>query len=141
MMYFTDIREYAIPLFTDADILPVSFIYHKTVASLMHDINSNNSPTNLFNLFEKTSTIHSYHTRSSTSGNFHVKSSKLETHKNSLSRFGVKLWNEIPCHIRDLPKKKFTKVLHRLLSDILKREDDYIETSFIVEKVRLTSGN
>ena len=38
------------------------------------------------------------------------------------SCFGVKLWNEIPCHIRDLPKKKFTKVLHRLLSDILKEE-------------------
>ena len=61
--------------------------------------------------------------------------------KNSLSCFGVKLWNEIPCincHFRDLPKEKFTKVLHRLLSDILKREDDYIETSLIVEKVRLT---
>ena len=41
------------------------------------------------------------------------------------------------CHIRDLPKKKFRKVLHRLLSDILKREDDYIETPLIVEKVRL----
>ena len=49
----------------------------------------------------------------------------------------VKLWNEMPCHIRDLPKKKFRKVLHRLLSDILKREDDYIETPLIVEKVRL----
>ena len=113
-------------------------MYYKTVASLMHDINSNNSPTNLFISFEKTSTIHSYHTRSSTSGNFHVKSSKLEIHKNSLSRFGVKLWNEIPCHIRDLPKKKFSKVLHRLLCDILKREHDYIETSLKVEKVRLT---
>ena len=104
----------------------------------MHDINSNNSPTNLYNFFEKTSTIHSYQTRSSTSGDFHVKRSKLEIHKNALSRSGVKLWNEIPCHVRGLPKKKFTKVLHRLLSDILKREDDYIETSLIVEKVRST---
>ena len=138
MMYFTDIRENAIPLFIDADISPVSFMYYKTVASLMHDINSNSSPTNLFNLFEKTSTIQLYHTRSSASGNFHVKSSKLEIHKNSLSRFGVKLWNEIPCHIRDLPEKKFTKVLHRLLSDISKREDDHTETSLIAEKVRLT---
>ena len=60
MMYFTDIREHAIPLFLDADILPVSFMYYKTVASLMQDITSNNSPTNLSNLFEKTSTIHSY---------------------------------------------------------------------------------
>ena len=33
--------------------------------------------------------------------------------------------------------KKFRKVLHRLLSNILKREDDYIETPLIVEKVRL----
>ena len=30
------------------------------------------------------------------------------------------------------------KELHRLLSDILTREDDYIEMSFIAEKVRLT---
>ena len=58
-MYFSDIREHAIPLFNDADILPVSFMYCKTVVSLMHDVNSNNSPTNLFNLFEKNSTIHS----------------------------------------------------------------------------------
>ena len=73
MMYFTDIREHAIPLFIDAGILPVSFMYYKTVANLMYDINNNNSLTNLLNLFEKTSTIHSYYTRSSSSGNFHVK--------------------------------------------------------------------
>ena len=52
-MYFTDIREHAIPLFIDADILPVSFMYYKTVANLMHDINNNNSPKNLLNLFWK----------------------------------------------------------------------------------------
>ena len=121
------------PLFIDAAILPVSFMYYKTVASLMHDINSNNSPTNLFNLFSFIP-----YNWLSTSGNFHVKSSKLEIHKNSLSRFGVRLWNKIPCHIRDLPKKRFTKVLHRLLSGIFKREDDFMETSLIAEKVRLT---
>ena len=71
MMYFTDISEPAIALFIDANILPVSLMYYKTVASLMHDINSNNSPINLFNLFEKISTVPSYHTRSSTSVNFH----------------------------------------------------------------------
>ena len=122
MMYFMDIREHAIPLFIDADILPVTFMYYKSIARLMHDINNNHSPPNLLNLFQKTSTIHSYNTRSSTSGNFHVKSSKLEIQKNSLSRFDVKLWNEIPCHIRDLPKKEFTKVLHGVLSDILKEK-------------------
>ena len=58
--------------------------------------------------------------------------------KNSLSRFGVRLWNEIPCHIRDRPKKEFTKVLHELLSDILKRENDYIETPLLIKKVGST---
>ena len=92
MVYFTDMREHAIQLFIDADILPVTVMYYKTVASLVHDINNNNnSPPNLLNLVEKTSTIHSSNTRSSTSGNFHVKSSMLgiHVHKNSLSRFGV----------------------------------------------------
>ena len=88
VMYFRDIREHAIPLFIDAHILPVTFMYYKSVARFMHDINNNRSPPNLLNSFEKTSTIHSYNTRSSTSKNFHVKSSKLEIHKNSLSRFG-----------------------------------------------------
>ena len=76
-----DIREHTIPLFIDVDILPVTSMCYKSVASLIHDINNNNSPPNLLNLFEKTSTIHSYNTRSSTSGTFHVESSKLEIHK------------------------------------------------------------
>ena len=109
MMYFMDIGEHAIPLFIDADILPVSFMYYKTVVSLMHDTNNNNSPQNLLNLFEKTSSIHSYNTRSSTSGNFHVKSSKLEIHKNFLSRFVVKLWNEIPVILEIFLKRNLRK--------------------------------
>ena len=66
----------------------------RRVPDLKVPINSNKSLTNLLNLFEKTSTINLYHTRSSTSGTFHVKSLKLEIDKNSFSRFGVKLWNE-----------------------------------------------
>ena len=81
MIHYMDIREHTIPLFIDVDILPVTSMCYKSVASLIHDINNNNSPPNLLNLFEKTSTIHSYNTRSSTSGTFHVKSSKLEIHK------------------------------------------------------------
>ena len=34
-MYFMDVREHAIPLFVDADILPVTFMYYKAVASLL----------------------------------------------------------------------------------------------------------
>ena len=35
LMYFMDVREHAIPLFVDADILPVTFMYYKAVASLL----------------------------------------------------------------------------------------------------------
>ena len=37
---------------------------------------------------------------------------------------------------RDLPKKKFSRVLHGLLSDIL-RENDCIKTPLILQKVGL----
>ena len=39
--------------------------------------------------------------------------------------------------IRDLPKKEFSKVLHGLLSNILKRENDCIKMPLILEKVGL----
>ena len=43
MMHFRDMREHAIPLFIDADILLVTFMYYKSVARLMHLKNLNNS--------------------------------------------------------------------------------------------------
>ena len=85
------------------------------------------------NVFQKTSNIHSYNTRSPTSGKFYVKSSRLEIQNNS--RFGVKLWNEIPSYITNLPKKAFKRVLRKLLFDILEMEDDSIEIPLIIKKL------
>ena len=62
----------------------------------MYDINNDKAPANMLNLFQETSDINSYNTRSSTSGKFYVKSSRLEIQNNSFSRLGVKLWNKIP---------------------------------------------
>ena len=89
------------------------------------------------NLFEKISTIHSYHSWSSTSGNFHIKSSKLEIPKKTpclllALNFGMRYL------VRDLPKKEFMKVLHRLRFAILQTEEDYIEMSLITGNVGLT---
>ena len=75
----------------------------------MHDINDDKTPANMLNLFQKTSNIHSYNTRSSTSGKFYVKSSRLEIQNNSFSRLRVKLWNKIPSYIMDIPIKAFKK--------------------------------
>ena len=84
----------------------------------MHDINNDKAPVNMLNLFQKTSNIHSYNTRSSSSGKFYVKNLRLEIQNNSFSRFGVKLWNKIQSYISDLPKKAFKRVLRKLLFDI-----------------------
>ena len=90
----------------------------------------------MLNLFQKMSSIHSYNTRSSTSGKLYVNSSRLEIQNNSFSRLGVKLWNEIPSYITDLSKKTFKRVLSKLLFDILEKEDDYIQIPMIIKKSR-----
>ena len=100
----------------------------------MHDINNDKAPANMLNLFQKTSNIHLYNTRS-TSGKFYVKISRLKKQNNSFSRLGVKLWNKIKSFLTDLPKKAFKKVLCKLLFDILEKEDDYIQIPVIIEKV------
>ena len=63
----------------------------------------------------------------------------LEIHKRSFSRFGVRLWNEIPRRMRDLPKKEFKGEIPRVLLNILVNENDYIETPIIVQKIGLAN--
>ena len=103
----------------------------------MHNVHNNMVPSAILNLFQKTSSCHYYNTRASASGNFYVNSSDLELCKLSFSRFGAKLWDEIPCNIRQLPKNKFKKTLRKLLFDILNSEDDYIDTPTLIKKVKL----
>ena len=40
---------------------------------------------------------------------FCIKRSRLEKQNNAFSRIGAKLWNEIPCSLRELPKASFKK--------------------------------
>ena len=75
--------------------------------------------------------------RALASGSFNVNSSDLELYKLSFSRFGAKLWNEIPWYIWHLPKNKFKKTLCKLLFDILNSEDDNIDTPTLIKKVQL----
>ena len=106
----------------------------------MHDVHNNMVPSGILNLFQTTSSCYYYNTRASASGNFYVNSSDLELYKLSFSRFGAKLWNEISCHIRHLPKNKFKKTLRKLLFDILNSEDDYIDTPTLSKKVNLAKN-
>ena len=100
----------------------------------MYDINNGKAPTNMLKLFQKTSNIHSYSTRSSTSGKFFVKSSRREIQNNSFSRLEVKLWNKIPRYITDLPKRTFKRVLRKLLFEpgwLYSNPHDYPKSRYI----------
>ena len=104
----------------------------------MHDVNNNNTPSNKHLIFYKKncpSSTDAYNTRSPTSGKFYVHSSRLEIQKRSFSRFGVKLWNEIPQRVKALPTKAYKREIRGILFKILINENDCIETSTIVKKV------
>ena len=102
----------------------------------MHDIRNQKAPSTLQNLFIDNSRIHSYNTRSSTSGNFYIKSSRLEIGKKSFSRVGARVGNEIPQQLRGLPKKQFKNKLHTLLIDILKQHNDCIAINQITTSLK-----
>ena len=134
-MYFAKKNEHTIPLFINAKLLPLNFLYYKTLSELMHDVSTASAPINICNLFTKTSRVHSYNTRSSTSDNFYIKASRLEIQKNAFSRIGAKLWNEIPSSLRGLPKKLFKLRIKNKLLSVLEDEDSYIEVGRIISKV------
>ena len=139
MIYFTDRRERAVPLFANANTLRLTFLYYESVSNLMHDIYDSNTLIYILKRFRKTSNVHAYNTRSSTSGNFYVQNSRLEIHQHTFSRFGLRLWNEIPRRIRDLPKKEFKGEVRWLLLKIVVNENGYIETPIIVQKIGLAN--
>lgn len=62
----------------------------------MHYVINASAPPTLCNIFTNMSSIHSQNTHSAASNNFYIKWSRLEIHRNSFSRIGAKLWNEIP---------------------------------------------
>jgi len=102
----------------------------------MHElIDNNNAPLNILKLFQKTSSIQTYNTWSYISGNFYVQSSRLEIHKRSLSRFGVKLWNEIGVASEIYPRRNLKEKFAEFSLDILGKEHDHVETPISVHLV------
>ena len=79
LIYFTDRREHAIPLFIKAKVRPVTFLYYEAVSKLMFEVHNQSAPINILKLFTKTSHIHTYNTRSSKSQLFSTKHSRLKT--------------------------------------------------------------
>ena len=83
---FSHLKEYAVPLFIEADSLPVNFFHYEAVCCRMYDFQNGIAPKNILDLFTHTSSIHTYRTRSTTSNAFYIKQSRLEIQKNAFSR-------------------------------------------------------
>ena len=82
----------------------------------MFDVRNTTAPSNIQDLFQDISNVHSYNT-------------------NSFSRIGVKVWNEILQALRDLSKNAFKSKLKQILFNILGSQDSYIDLSQIIKNV------
>lgn len=57
LIYFSDHYQHAVPLFTDARVLPIQYTYYELIANLMFDIRHNNTPSNIGALFQDVSIL------------------------------------------------------------------------------------
>ena len=135
LMYFSEPRAHAVSLFITSNILPINMLYVKTVSSLMYDVSRLSVPSNISDHFTQVNKIHMHKTRSSSSGNFYIKSSSLSLNQRSFARFGAKLWNSYQDKFRQLPKSTFKKHVHDLIFLIMEAEDDYVETPILLYKI------
>ena len=138
-IYFSIRRDHVIPLFLNADILPVTILYYENVCCLMHDKCHEEAPKNITDLFTDTKTVHSYNTRASSSRYFFIKHSKLQIQFKSFARFGARprTWNEIPTSLREKPKNLFKTKLHgHYWTCFTSMTDDYVDISQIGKAVK-----
>ena len=136
-IYFSERNQHAIPLFIDAGVLPLKFLYYEHLANLMFEIRHSNAPGNIQDLFQDISDIYSYNTGFSASNNFYTQSSRLSIQVNSFSRIGTKMWNEMPVSLRKRSKNAFKRKIKQTLFEILASDDCYIDHPEIVKKVEL----
>jgi len=93
----------------------------------MFDVRNRIAPSNIQDLFQDVSNVHSYNTRSSASNDFYTKLSRLSVQANSFSRIRVKVWNEMPQALRNLSKNAFKRKLKQILFNILGLQDSYMD--------------
>ena len=124
LIYFCKSRSHAIPLFLSSNILPIDMLYFETVSTLVrYDISNTSAPKNIQKLFNQSSSIHKYNTRSSAMGNYYVNESRLSLQLKSLTNFGRRLWNSLHPDWRVLTKRPFKKRIRKFLFTVPGVED------------------
>ena len=119
-------------LFITSNILPINMLYVETVSSLMYDVSRLSVPSNISDLFTKVNNIHTHKTRSSSSGNFYIKSSSLSLHPDLELNSGIPSRTNFD-NSQKMPLKSM--YIDHLLFLIMEAEDDYVETPILVYKI------
>ena len=135
-IFFSDHSEHAIPLFVDAQVLPIKFLYYESIANLMFDVR-NTTARLIFKIYFK---IHLMFILT-----IHVLLPLITSIPNLLGylfkqipslEIGVKVWNEIPQALGNLSKNAFKRKLKQILFNILGTQDSYIDLSQIIKNVK-----
>ena len=131
LINFAPFRSHAVPYFLHSNIMPITMLYFKLSSMLMFDVYNNTAPHNILHLFIPTQQIHSYSTRSSSSGNYYISHSRLTQKNGSFSMMGAKIWNSIPENLRNSSKSLFKKKIHTILLKIFEVQDRYADLNTI----------
>ena len=102
----------------------------------MFDVRNRTTPSNIQDLFQDISNVHSYNTHSSASNNFYTKPSRLSVQANSFSRIGVKVCNAIPQALKNLSKNALKRKLKQILFIILGSQDFCTDLSEIIKNLK-----
>ncbi len=115
-MNLADYRSKSKPLFSKLGLLNFEELYELEVAKLMYDVSNNNITSTICELFQKTSTRHSYRTRQATTNQFSFPLVTMECRKKFITFNGIKIWSQITQEIRSMSNKKlFNKYNHKWL--------------------------
>ena len=136
LIYFVNYKVHAIPLFLSSNMLPLNMMYLSTIMYTMYDTFNKCIPSKILNLFIFTNDVHTFNTRSTSSEKYYVKFSRTNQQRCSFSRIGAEVWNDIPLRIRKYSKNKFRSEVKDILFKIFSKEDSYLDTATIIDKLR-----
>ena len=104
------------PIYHKFDILNLNDSYTLQCAKFMYDVNTGTQLDFLCQLFQKTTSRHSYDTRQAAKQKFAIPQARTNLNKRFITFNGVKIWNEIPLNIRSKPIKRLPKTSPKLAS-------------------------
>ena len=111
----SEIRTPITPKFHKLGILKICDLYTYEIAKIMHHHSTQTLPSSLSSLFTKISNIHRRYTRSVAHNDLYLPKFSNNRYQNSIRYKGVKIWNSIPCDLRNQPYPKFKLIYKNVL--------------------------